>query len=149
DFIYEDDFVENAAEFLKMSSQKDEEGNRLVANTEANGRSHSDWLTLIYPRLKLARNLLSDDGIIGVSADENEIHNLKQALVEIFGGADCLGIIANVNNPKGRSDDKFIATSHEYVAVFAKDHALASVYGFEPDEIITKRYNKVDDRGRK
>ena len=149
DFIYEDDFAENAEEFLKRSNQKDDEGNRLVANTEANGRFHSDWLTMIYPRLKLARNLLSDDGIICVSADENEIHNLKQALVEVFGGANCLGIIANVNNPKGRSDDKFIATSHEYIAVFAKDHALASVYGFEPDEIIIKRYNKVDDQGRK
>ena len=69
DFIYEDDFAENAEEFLKRSNQKDEEGNRLVANTEANGRFHSDWLSMIYPRLKLARNLLQDDVLIFISID--------------------------------------------------------------------------------
>ena len=73
DFIYEDDFAENSDEFLKRSNQKDEEGNRLVANTEANGRFHSDWLTMIYSRLKLARNLLSHDGVIFVSINDDEV----------------------------------------------------------------------------
>ena len=85
DFIYEDDFAENAEEFLKRSNQKDEEGNRLVANTEANGRFHSDWLSMIYPRLKLARNLLQDDGVIFVSIDDVEMHNARKTCDEIFG----------------------------------------------------------------
>lgn len=145
DFVYSDDFAENSEEFLIRSNQKDETGNRLVANTEANGRFHSDWLTMMYPRLKLAKNLLRDDGVICISIDENEIQNLKQLLNEIFGENNCLGIIANINNPKGRSDDKFIATSHEYIVVFAKDFLQTAFYGFEPDEVITKRYNKIDE----
>ena len=76
DFIYEDDFAENTDEFLYRSNQKDEEGNWLVANTESNGRFHSDWLSMMYPRLKLARNLLRDDGIIFISIDDNEMSNL-------------------------------------------------------------------------
>ena len=84
DFIYEDDFAENAEEFLKRSSQKDEEGNRLIANTEANGRFHSDWLSMMYPRLKLARNLLRDDGQLFISIGDEEIHNLKKICDEIY-----------------------------------------------------------------
>lgn len=84
DFIYEDDFVQNTEEFLKRSNQKDEEGNRLVANTESNGRFHSDWLSMIYPRLKLARNLLRDDGVIFISIDDGEANNLKLLMDEIF-----------------------------------------------------------------
>ncbi len=85
DFIYEDDFSENSDEFLKRSNQKDEEGNRLIANTEANGRFHSDWLSMMYPRLKLARNLLSDDGVIFISIDDHEVHSLMRVCSEIFG----------------------------------------------------------------
>ena len=85
DFIYEDDFSENSDEFLKRSNQKDEEGNRLIANTEANGRFHSDWLAMMYPRLKLARNLLSDDGVIFISIDDHEVHSLMRVCSEIFG----------------------------------------------------------------
>jgi len=85
DFVYEDDFAENTEEFLKKSNQKDEEGNRLVANTESNGRFHSDWLSMMYPRLKLARNLLKDDGVIFISIDDNEVTNLKKICDEIFG----------------------------------------------------------------
>ena len=84
DFIYEDDFSENSDEFLKRSNQKDEEGNRLIANTEANGRFHSDWLSMMYPRLKLARNLLSDDGVIFISIDDHEVHSLMRVCSEIF-----------------------------------------------------------------
>lgn len=85
DFIYEDDFASSSAEYLHKSNQVDEEGNRLVANTAANGRFHSDWLTMMYPRLKLARNLLSDDGAIFVSIDFNEVENLKKIMDEVFG----------------------------------------------------------------
>ena len=85
DFIYEDDFAETTEEFLLRSNQKDEEGNRLVANTESNGRFHSDWLSMIYPRLKLARNLLRDDGVIFISIDDNEVSHLRNVCNEIFG----------------------------------------------------------------
>jgi adenine-specific DNA-methyltransferase len=121
DFIYDDAFEENTEEYLKMSNQKDEEGNRLVANTETNGRFHSDWLSMMYPRLKLARNLLKDDGVIFISIDDNEVSSLRKLCDEVFGEANYLGTISNTNNPKGRSDDKFIATAHEYLLVYSKN----------------------------
>src|SRR5690606_7661855 len=93
DFIYEDDFAENADEFLKRSNQKDEEGNRLIANTEANGRFHSDWLSMLYPRLKLARNLLQDEGVIFISIDDKEQENLKKICDEIYGAENYRGTL--------------------------------------------------------
>ncbi len=93
DFIYEDDFAENTEDFLKRSNQRDEEGNRLVANTESNGRFHSDWLSFIYPRLKLARNLLIDDGIIFASIDYHENAKLRNIMDEIFGSTNFVGEI--------------------------------------------------------
>ena len=85
DFIYNDDFAENTEEFLIRSNQIDEDGNRLIANTESNGRFHSDWLSMMYSRLRLARNLLRDDGVIFISIDDNEQVNLRKVCDEIFG----------------------------------------------------------------
>lgn len=85
DFIYEDDFAATTEDFLRRSNQKDVEGNRLVANTDANGRFHSDWLSMMYSRLKLARNLLNDDGVIFISIDDDEVFNLRKLCDEIFG----------------------------------------------------------------
>lgn len=85
DFIYEDDFAENTEEYQRKSNQRDEEGNRLVANTESNGRFHSDWLSMMYPRLKLARNLLKEDGVIFISIADQEVSNLRKICDEIFG----------------------------------------------------------------
>lgn len=149
DFVYSDMFAETAADYLLNSGQIEEEGARLVANPETSGRYHSDWLSMIFPRLKLARNLLSDEGVICVSIDENEIGNLKAVMNEVFGGKNCLGVIANVNNPKGRSDDKFIATAHEYIVIFAKNVDSAKFWGFEPEENIVRRYNKQTADGRR
>ena len=153
DFVYNDEFSVSSSEFSERSGNFDEEGNRLVdnytRNTESNGRFHTDWLNMIYPRLKLARDLLSDDGVIFISLDNNEIENIKKIGDEIFGETNCLGLIANINNPKGRSDDKFIATAHEYLCVYAKDINSVIWFGFEPTEEITKRYNKEDSNGRK
>lgn len=94
DFIYEDDFAEDSEGFLRKSNQKDEFGNRMVANTESNGRFHSDWLTMLYPRLKLARNLLSEDGVIFVSIDDSESANLKHMLDEVFGEQNFIDTVA-------------------------------------------------------
>ena len=149
DFVYEDDFAESAAEYLANSGQFDEQGNRLVTNAESNGRFHTDWLNMIYPRIKVARDLLSDDGVLFLSIDNNEIESSVAVLNELFSENNCIGIIANINNPKGRSDDKYVATAHEYLLVYAKKLDTLSWYGFEPtDEKIIKRYNKVDKEGK-
>ena len=153
DFVYNDDFAQSRDEFEEISGLFDEEGNQTIdpmqRNAESNGRFHTDWLNMIYPRLKVARDLLSDDGVIFISIDNNEIENLKKICDEIYGEVNLLGIIANTNNPKGRSDDKYIATAHEYLLVYAKNTTFTDWFGFEPTEEITKRYNKVDNLGKK
>ena len=150
DFVYNDDFAQSAGEYMHNSGQEDEEGNRLVANTESNGRFHTDWLNMIYPRLKVSRDLLSEDGLLFVSIDNNEVKNAIALCNDIFAEKNCLGVIANINNPKGRSDDKYVATSHEYILVYAKDIDKVVWYGFEPtDDNIIKRYNKTDGNGKK
>ena len=150
DFVYNDDFAQDASEYVHNSGQTDEEGNRLVANTESNGRFHTDWLNMIYPRLKVAKDLLSEDGVIFVSIDNNEVKNAVDLCNEIYAERNCLGIIANVNNPKGRSDDKYVATAHEYILVYAKNIEKVLWSGFEPTDIkILRRYNKVDSDGKK
>ena len=120
DFIYEDDFAEDTETFLKRSNQKDEEGNRLIANTESNGRFHSDWLTMMYPRLKLARNLLREDGVIFISIDDNEVHNLRKLCDEVFGEGN---FVAQIIWKKRSTppNDKVIAAQHEYILCFAKN----------------------------
>lgn len=90
DFVYNDDFKQSMGEYIEASGQYDEEGNRLEKNLETNGRFHTDWLNMIYPRLKLARNLLSDDGVIFISIDDNEQENLKKICSEIFGKTNIL-----------------------------------------------------------
>lgn len=145
DFVYKDNFTEDKEEHEKESGQRDDYGRRLVANPESSGRYHSDWLTMMYPRLKLARNLLTDDGGIFISIDDHEVHNLRRCMDEIFGIGNFVGCIANINNPKGRSDDKFVATAHEYIVIYARDIELFESGGFEPGEKITKRYNKTDE----
>ena len=110
---------------------------------------HDKWLCMMYPRLKLLKKLLSEDGAIFISIDDNEQANLKLICDEIFGSQNFVGIISDTNNPKGRSDDKFIATAHEYIFVYAKVIEFLTWRGFEPGEEITKRYNKIDGDGRR
>ncbi|MGB5157165.1 site-specific DNA-methyltransferase [Desulfobacterium sp. N47] len=124
DFIYEDDFAESTEEYLRKSNQKDEEGNRLVANTESNGRFHSDWLSMMYPRLKLARNLLSDDGLIFASIGPEEISNLKKIMDEVFGEANYRNSIAIKRGAKSvqaqfETWDK-LGTAFEYLLLYSK-----------------------------
>lgn len=119
DFIYKDNFAQNAQEYVANSGQTDEEGNRLVKNVESNGRFHSDWLSMMYPRLKIARNLLADDGVIFISIDDNEQENLKLVCNEIMGHSNFVGEIiwqtATDNNPRQ------ISVEHEYVFCWAKN----------------------------
>lgn len=149
DFIYEDDFSENSDEFLKRSNQKDEEGNRLIANTEANGRFHSDWLSMMYPRLKLARNLLSDDGVIFISIDDHEVHSLMRVCSEIFGEENFIAQLAVQLNPRGRHLDKFVAKTHESILIFVKDAMNENaIYGIEKEGRMVDEYNREDERGK-
>lgn len=120
DFIYEDDFSENTDAFLKRSNQKDESGHRLVANLESNGRFHSDWLSMIYPRLKLARNLLRDDGVVFVSIDDNEVHNLRKVCDEIFGETNFLANIVWQKKYAATNDVKGFSNLHDHIIVYQK-----------------------------
>lgn len=121
DFVYTDDFSQSTEEYLAISGQFDEDGNRLVPNTENNGRFHTDWLNMIYPRLRLAKDLLSDDGIIFISIDDNEVENLKKICCEVFGQVNFVGMLSVENNPKGRKNSAFISVSSEYCLIFAKN----------------------------
>ena len=120
DFIYDDDFARTKADYDAESGDYDEDGGRLVANPESNGRFHSDWCSMMYPRLLLARDLLSEDGVIFVSIDDNEVENAKRLLSEVFGVNELIAQVALLCNPKGRSQDKYVATCHEYLLIFSK-----------------------------
>lgn len=119
DFIYEDDLAEDTDEYLRRSNQVDEEDNRLSANIVTNGRFHSDWLTMIYPRLRLARKLLTEDGIIFISIDDNEADNLRKICSEIFSETNFIAQI--VWEGANKNDAKQIGVSHEYALVYAKN----------------------------
>lgn len=126
DFIYKDDFKESAEEYFEESGQVDEEGNRLFQNTESNGRFHSDWLTMMYSRLKIARNLLREDGVILISIDDNEVDNLKKICDEVFGPQNFISIFV-WKKRTGANDSKkfFISNDHEYIIAYAKSEAFA------------------------
>lgn len=125
DFVYEDDFAQSTEDYLANSGQFDEEGNRLVKNLDSNGRFHTDWLNMIYPRLKLAKDLLSDDGVIFISIDDNEVENLKKICSEVFGQINFVGMLSVENNPKGRKNSTFISVSAEYCLIFAKNKEIS------------------------
>ncbi|MGU5599198.1 site-specific DNA-methyltransferase [Aeromonas caviae] len=143
DFIYEDDFSENANDYLRRSNQKDEEGNRLVANTASNGRFHSDWLTMIYPRLRLARNLLRDDGVIFISIDDEEAHNLRKVCDEVFGSGNFIAQFVwkarQFTDARAKTN---VSTDHEYIIAYAQNSDF-SLKGIGRDE--SKFSNKDND----
>lgn len=123
DFVYADDFADEVSEFFLRSNQVDSKGNRLTANPETSGRFHSDWLSMMYSRLKLSRNLLRDDGLIVIHIDENEYPNLEKLLAEIYGEKNNLGtIVWDKRNPKG--DATGVAQQHELICIYCKDREL-------------------------
>ncbi|ENW21445.1 Type III restriction-modification system methylation subunit [Acinetobacter haemolyticus CIP 64.3 = MTCC 9819] len=120
DFIYEDDFAESTEAFFEKSNQVDEEGNRLIANTESNGRFHSDWLSMIYSRLKLARNLLSDDGAIFISIDDGEQANLKKICDEVFGSNNFVADAIWRSKDNSNNDAKKFSIDHNHTLIYSK-----------------------------
>jgi adenine-specific DNA-methyltransferase len=119
DFIYDDDFAVETEEYFRRSNQKDDQGQRLIAITDSNGRRHSDWLSMMYSRLKLARNLLIEDGVILISIDENEFPNLRKLCEEVFGDGNFSGEIVWKNSSK--NDQAYISIQHEYILCFVKN----------------------------
>lgn len=147
DFIYNDNFAKSVDEYLEESGQHDKTGVRLIANTESNGRFHSDWLSMMYPRLKLARNLLSDDGVLVVSIDDNESANLRKLCDEIFGAQNFVAQLAIQINPRGRHLDRFVARTHDSIMIFVRNITSDAITGMAKDDEMTKDYNRSDDRG--
>ena len=148
DFIYADDFMRSQEEENEQMGMYDEDDNRLFKNTNTNGRFHSDWCSMIYPRLMLARNLLSDDGVIFISIDDNEQSNLEKVCNDIFGESNFISFIKVLSNPRGRQSTNYFASAGEYLAVYSKNKNNVRIIG-EPlsaDQIST--YNKRDERGR-
>ena len=127
DFIYEDDFAQDAKDYVENSGQTDEEGNRLVQNSESNGRFHTDWLNMIYPRLRLAKDLLSNDGVIFISIDDNELYNLIKIGNEVFGNENYIATII-VKNNSAKNQSKFIGITTEYCVIFARNYSCLSEY---------------------
>lgn len=148
DFVYEDDFKQSADEYIDNSGQLDEEGNRLVANTESNGSFHTDWLNMIYPRLKLAKDLLSDDGVIFISIGDDEESNLIKCCNEIFGESNFIASICHKHRASV-SNDRIISENHNHLLFYCKN--IVSVFrnhkliGEDP---VLEGFNLEDEKGK-
>ncbi len=130
DFVYSDNFTADKDEYLEDSGQFDDEGNRLFQNTESNGRFHTDWLNMMYPRLKIARNLLSDDGVIFISIDDNEVHNLRKICDEVFGAGNFVAELIWQKKFSRANDASYFSTMHDYILCYSKLSKLFSDDGW-------------------
>jgi adenine-specific DNA-methyltransferase len=149
DFLYDDDFSQSAAEFLEKSFQVSALGERLLANLETKGRFHSDWLSMMYSRLLLAKRLLSKNGTIFISIDDNEQHNLRKICDEIFGEDNFIGCLPTVMNMKGNNDQFGFAGTHEYTIVYARDRSsIEKLNGIPLEAGDIDQYDQVDAKGR-
>jgi adenine-specific DNA-methyltransferase len=144
DFIYDDKYSRAPGDYLTLSAQADEEGKRLVANTEANGRFHSDWLSMLYPRLRLAKNLLADDGVVFISIDDNEADSLRKICCEIFGDSNFVATIVwqKVYAPKNSA--RWFSEDHDFVLVFAKNKQIWFPNPLPRTEEMEARYKNLD-----
>jgi len=147
DFIYKDNFSLDKNEYEELSGQRNSDGGRLVANPETNGRHHSDWLSMMLPRLRLSRNLLQEDGVIFISIDDWEIGNLKKICDEVFGARNFVGIFCRKTKSGGGSASDTCAVEHDYILVFAKNNAEAAALITKFDEAYLRRYKLSDEIG--
>ena len=148
DFVYEDDFAQSTDEYLANSGQYDEDGNRMAQNTESNGRFHTDWLNMIYPRLKLAKDLLTDDGVIFISIDDNEQENLKKCCDEVFGGQNFVAQLVWERAYAPKNDARFISNSHDYVLMYARNLDGFVIGRLPRTEEANARYQNPDNDPR-
>ena len=151
DFVYNDEFGIRSEEWNDISGNYDTDGNQIVGalekNTEANGRFHTAWLNMIYPRLRLAKDLLSNDGVIFISIDENEIENVIKLGCEVFGEANHLGEIIVKSNPRGSMSTAEIASLHEYLVIFSKNRLDCKIIGHLLTEDMSSEYKFSDAEG--
>jgi len=153
-FIYPDKFSESKADYLSRIGDKDETGNMtreglFRKNSKDSGHYHSNWLSMMYPRLFLARNLLREDGVIFVSIDDNEVHNLRLLMNEVFGEENFVGQITVQSNPRGRQSEKFFATVHDYIIVYARNTESSIIAGAELSEKQLSDFKFEDKQNRK
>ena len=147
DFVYPDDFRDNIKNYLELTSQVDSEGRKITSNTEASGRFHTDWLNMMYPRLKVARNLIASDGIICISIDNRELSNLTRICDEIFYEEDYKGTIVRTTGQTTGQDSGGLGASFDYVLLYARD-ADVELSGLPLDDDDLERYEEEDQRGK-
>ncbi|GHU62660.1 site-specific DNA-methyltransferase [Clostridia bacterium] len=148
DFVYRDNFKMDKDDYEKQIELFDDEGDRLFRNTESNGRFHSDWCSMIYPRLVLARNLLRDDGVIFISIDDNEVENLKKITSEVFGESNFIAQLIWERAYAPKNDAKFISNSHDYVLMFAKNIFSFTIGRLPRTDVANARYTNPDNDPR-
>lgn len=148
DFVYRDAFAQDSETYFQKSNQKDEEGNRLIANTDANGRFHSDWLSMMYPRLKLAKNLLAEDGALFVSIADQEVHNLRLLLDQVFGAENFIAAVIwhKMDGPKNSA--MHFSEDHDYILVYARHAETWRPNGLPRTEEMVSRYKNPDNDAR-
>jgi len=146
DFVYHDDFHRTQKEEDEAAGVKNEDGERMVKNTESNGKFHSDWCSMIYARLMVARSLLKDDGAIFISIDDNEVENLRSICNEVFGESNFVANLIWKSKSGGANDSRYIATDHEYVLCFAKNAATLPTF-MDKNATVTTSYNMRDEHG--
>ena len=144
DFLYDDNFEEDLSDYLQKSNQKDELGSRLTSNTESNGRFHSDWLSMIYPRLKLARNLLQEDGVIFITISDGEVGNLRKVCDEIFGAANFVANIVWQKKYTRSNDAKWFSDNHDHLICFAKNKEAFRINSLPRNEEQLAAYTNPD-----
>lgn len=148
DFVYEDDFAQSTEDYMGNSGQYDEEGNRMVTNTESNGRFHTDWLNMIYPRLKLAKDLLTEDGLLIASIDDNEIKNIRNICDEIFGESNFVACVVWQKIHSIKNDAKYFSENHEYAVIYAKSVDKIRINLLPRTEEMNNRYKNPDNDSR-
>ena len=146
DILYKNDYSDNEEEF-EEKYEKDDDGNFLFTNSDANGRFHTNWLNMMYQRLKLAKDLLSDDGFILIAIDHNELFNLGEICDEIFGYANRIGVISVIHKPEGRNQAKFIGPSNEFMLAYAKNEQIGRLQNVVLDPEVAAKFDKSDDKG--
>jgi adenine-specific DNA-methyltransferase len=148
DFVYEDDFALNIDEYMANSGQYDEQGNRLVPNLESNGRYHTDWLNMLYPRLRLSKNLLTDDGVIFISIDENEVHNIRKLCDEVFGEANFISQLGwqKVYSPKNQS--RYFSNDYEFILCYCRNITVFKLGELPRTPEMNARYKNPDNDPR-
>lgn len=148
DFVYKDNYADNLGNYLNITNQTDEQGKKTSTNTESDGRYHSNWLDMMYPRLRLARNLMEDDGVIFISIDDNEVHNLRKLCDEVFGEDNFIGNITWKHTQQSKNDERFFSRQSNYNLVYTKNIKSLGNFSFKRTEEDNKNYSNPDDDPR-